>query len=133
MRCPFIYRVLYSECLYRRFYCERILDLLGAIVIKRIFKHIIDVTIHHVMPREKICGALDSCFGLVGPHQQSIPQLLSLASRIYKELSMHIPYLLIANMLILSSFSLIETTGACKHVFSLHFTSILSSLSSHTC
>ena len=42
------------------------------------------VTIHHVMPREKRCGALDSCFGLVGPHQQSIPQLLSLASRVYK-------------------------------------------------
>ena len=38
----------------------------------------------HVMPREKRCGALDSCFGLVGPHQQSIPQLLSLASRVYK-------------------------------------------------
>ena len=36
-------------------------------------------TIYHVMPREKRCGALDSCFGLVGPHQQSIPQLLSLA------------------------------------------------------
>ena len=33
----------------------------------------------HVMPREKRCGALDSCFGLVGPHQQSIPQLLSLS------------------------------------------------------
>ena len=33
------------------------------------------------MPREKRCGALDSCFG---PHQQSIPQLLSLASRVYK-------------------------------------------------
>ena len=26
----------------------------------------------HVMPREKRFGALDSCFGLVGPHQQSI-------------------------------------------------------------
>ena len=38
----------------------------------------------HVMPREKISGALDSCFGLVGPHQQSISQLLSLASRVYK-------------------------------------------------
>ena len=38
----------------------------------------------HVMPREKRCRALDSCFGLVGPHQQSIPQLLSLASRVYK-------------------------------------------------
>ena len=37
-----------------------------------------------VMPREKRCGALDSCFGLVGPHQQSIQQLLSLASRVYK-------------------------------------------------
>ena len=34
---------------------------------------------YHVMPTEKRCGALDSCFGLVGPHQQSIPQLLSLA------------------------------------------------------
>ena len=42
------------------------------------------VTIDHVMPREKRCGALDSCFGLVGPHQQGIPQLLSLASRVYK-------------------------------------------------
>ena len=39
------------------------------------------VTIDHVMPREKRCGALDSCFG---PHQQSIPQLLSLAPRVYK-------------------------------------------------
>ena len=27
----------------------------------------------HVMPREKRCRALGSCFGLVGPHQQSIP------------------------------------------------------------
>ena len=27
---------------------------------------------------------MDSCFGLVSPHQQSIPQLLSLASRVYK-------------------------------------------------
>ena len=27
----------------------------------------------HVMSREKRLGALDSCFGLVGPHQQSIP------------------------------------------------------------
>ena len=26
--------------------------------------------IHHVIPREKRCGALDSCFGLVGLHQQ---------------------------------------------------------------
>ena len=48
------------------------------------------VTIHmkvldHVMPREKRWGALDSCFWLVGPHQQSIPQLLSLASRGYQE------------------------------------------------
>ena len=34
--------------------------------------------------QEKMDGALDSCFGLVGPHQQSIPQLLSLASRVYK-------------------------------------------------
>ena len=42
------------------------------------------VTIDNVMPREKRWGALDSCFGLVGPHQQSIPQLLSLASRVYK-------------------------------------------------
>ena len=41
----------------------------------------------HVMPREKRWGALDSCFGLVGPHQQSIPQLLSLASPVYKERS----------------------------------------------
>ena len=31
----------------------------------------------HVMPREKTCGALDSFFGLVGPHQQ-------LLSRVYK-------------------------------------------------
>ena len=38
----------------------------------------------HVMPREKRCGALDRCFGLVGPHHQSIPQLLPLASRVYK-------------------------------------------------
>ena len=29
--------------------------------------------------QEKKDGALDSCFRLVGPHQQSIPQLLSLA------------------------------------------------------
>ena len=35
-------------------------------------------TIYHVMPREKRCGALDSCFGLVGPHQQSIPHNFSL-------------------------------------------------------
>ena len=42
------------------------------------------VTIDGVMPREKRWGALDSCFWLVGPHQQSIPQLLSLASRVYK-------------------------------------------------
>ena len=42
------------------------------------------VTIDHVMPREKRCRALDSCFGLLSPHQQSIPQLLSLASRVYK-------------------------------------------------
>ena len=42
------------------------------------------VTIYHVMPRDKRCGDLDTCFGLVGPHQQSIPQLLSLASRVYK-------------------------------------------------
>ena len=45
------------------------------------------VTIDHVMPREKRekkdAQALDSCFGLVGPHQQCIPQLLSLASRMY--------------------------------------------------
>ena len=45
--------------------------------------------LEHVMAREKICRALDSCFGLVGPHQQSIPQLLSPASlspatRVYK-------------------------------------------------
>ena len=39
---------------------------------------------YHLMPREKRCGALDSCFRLVGPHQQSIPQLLSLASPVYK-------------------------------------------------
>ena len=26
----------------------------------------------HVMPREKRCGALDSCIGLVGPHQHTI-------------------------------------------------------------
>ena len=38
-------------------------------------------TIYHVMPREIRCGALDSCFG---PHQLSIPQLLSLAQRVYK-------------------------------------------------
>ena len=25
----------------------------------------------HVIPREKRCGALDSCFGLVGPPQQA--------------------------------------------------------------
>ena len=34
---------------------------------------------YHVMPREKRWGGLDSCFWLVGPHQQSILQLLSLA------------------------------------------------------
>ena len=39
---------------------------------------------YHVMPREEQCGAQDSCFGLVVPHQQSIPQLLSLASQVYK-------------------------------------------------
>ena len=38
----------------------------------------------HVVPREKRSGALDSCFGRVGPHQQSISQLLSLASQVYK-------------------------------------------------
>ena len=43
----------------------------------------------HVMPREKRCGALDSCFGLVGPHQQSILQLLSLAPRVYKGYQEH--------------------------------------------
>ena len=31
--------------------------------------------------KRKKMGALDSCLGLVGPHQQSIPQLLSLVSR----------------------------------------------------
>ena len=45
------------------------------------------VTIDHVMATEKRCGSLDSCFGLVGPHQQSIPQVLSLASQVYKERS----------------------------------------------
>ena len=40
------------------------------------FVRSLHVTIDHVMPREKRCGALDSCFGLVGPHQQSIPQLV---------------------------------------------------------
>ena len=34
--------------------------------------------------KRKKMGALDSCFGLVGPHQQRIPQLLSLAPRVYK-------------------------------------------------
>ena len=34
--------------------------------------------------KRKKMGALDSCFGLVSPHQQSILQLLSLASRVYK-------------------------------------------------
>ena len=34
--------------------------------------------------KRKRCGALESCFGLVGPHQQSILQLFSLASRVYK-------------------------------------------------
>ena len=38
---------------------------------------------YNIAKRKKM-GALDSCFGLVGPHQQSIPQLLSLASRVYK-------------------------------------------------
>ena len=37
---------------------------------------------HHVMPREKRWELWDSCFRLVGPHQQSIPQFLSLASRV---------------------------------------------------
>ena len=56
---------------------------------ERLFENVLirvqlHVTIDHVMPREKRWGALDSCFGLVSPHQQSIPQLLSLASRVYK-------------------------------------------------
>ena len=40
--------------------------------------------------KRKRCGALDSCFRLVGPHQQSIPQLLSLASRVYKGYQEHL-------------------------------------------
>ena len=44
---------------------------------------------NHVMPREKRCEALDSCFRLVGPHQQSIPKLLSLASRVYERGTSH--------------------------------------------
>ena len=32
---------------------------------------------YRVMPRVKRQGALDSCFGLVGPHQRSIQQLFS--------------------------------------------------------
>jgi hypothetical protein len=50
-----------------------------------VFHHHLNMKVlDHVMPREKRWGALDSCFGLVSPHQQSIPQLLSLASRVYK-------------------------------------------------
>ena len=51
--------------------------------IKRIHRKIV-YDIMHVVMAKKRCGALDSCFGLVGPHQQSIQQLLSLASRVYK-------------------------------------------------
>ena len=36
-------------------------------------------------------GALDSCFGPVGPHQHSIPQLLSLVSHPYL-VSLSFPY-----------------------------------------
>ena len=50
-----------------------------AAVMKPASTHILPAhsheTIYHVMPREKRCGALDSCFG---PHQQSIPHNFSL-------------------------------------------------------
>ena len=50
-------------------------------VLHRTYFSTLHVTIDHVMPRGKRCGALDRCFG---PHQQSIPQLHSLASQVYK-------------------------------------------------
>ena len=46
--------------------------------------HILPVHKNHVMSKRKKMGALDRCFRLVDPHQQSIPQLISLASGVNK-------------------------------------------------
>ena len=42
------------------------------------------VTMDHVMPKEKRCGALDSCFGLVGPAKHAATSLSGITSLYYK-------------------------------------------------